>query len=377
MYKLLPLLRVALKRHAPLLGKLFGITLLTKHQTKVSLSISAKKLLHDKGNTLVLRQVTAVTDTNKQLFKEETIRTASRYVWRLENPEGKLHQLPNGSLRVHNKILDLGFGNSAIIKDLVKRTPRQVRSATILIAPWPHYWTGYFDYIFFVALNLCRIKNRLSPEEFAEAVVCYPLFNTSFEQEILDLLGVKRANLFDSRHTNIVFKSCLIGNTDSWFYPNKHDVFAFKVLIQTLTKGKQSENTRLYIQRTGRRKVVNENELLILLNKFNFTIIEDIPRTFTEQILLYYNASFIIGPHGASFANILGCRAGTHLFELFANTYMPGYFRYLAQLLELNYSAYCDSQPSGSEHSHVADDIVINLQDLEQQLSSLLYVELV
>ncbi|RZJ57843.1 MAG: glycosyltransferase family 61 protein [Hymenobacter sp.] len=377
MRKLLLLLRVSIKKYAPLLSKLFGITLLTGQQTKVSLSVNATALLHDQGDIVTLHPVTSVTKADKQLFREETISTASRYVWRLENTDRTMQQLPNGSLLVHKEVLDLGFGNSAALKDLVKRAPRQARFASVLIAPWPHYWTGYFDYIFFIALNICRIKNELSAEEFAEAVVCYPLFNSSFEREILDLLGVKRANVLDSRHSNVVFNSCLIGNIDSWFYPNKHDVAAFQAIVRSIVKDKQSENNRIYIQRTGRRKVINENELLVLLKKFDFTIIADVPRTFAEQILLYYNASFIIGPHGASFANILGCRAGTHLFELFANTYMPGYFRYLAHLLELNYAAYCDGQPSGSDHSHVADDVFINLEELEQQLSGLLCAALV
>lgn len=373
MRKLLALAKSLLKRQAPRVSKLFGLTLLTKSQTKVSLALWATELGQDLGEELTLPRLTSgVTMQDKQLFGEETLRTAAGSVWRLENTDRTMTQLPSGSLLRQQQVLDLDFGNSAVLSDLFKRAPRQQRATKVLIAPWTHYWTGYFDYIFFIALKICRIKSQLSAAEFAEAVVCYPLFHAPFEHEILALLGVNQANVCDSRSTKVVFDACIIGNNESWFYPNKQDVLAFRGVVQRTLHGKKATNTRLYIQRAGRRQVVNEADVLRLLHRLGFTIIADVSRSYAEQLDLYYNAAFIVGPHGASFANIIGCRAGTHLVELFADAYVPGYFRYLAQLLDLNYAAYCAGQPRGSDHRHVADDITVDIAELEQQLSSLL-----
>jgi capsular polysaccharide biosynthesis protein len=377
MHVLLRLVKSFLKKQAPLLSKLFGLTLLTKPQTNARLALQATQVAQDPGELVTLPRVTACSAIlDKQLFGEETLRTAPAYVWRLANTDGQLTQLPSGNLVLHKQVLDLDFGNGAVLQDLVKRAPRQQRATTLLIAPWTHYWTGYFDYVFFIALKLCRIKQQLSAQEFAEALICYPLFNTRFEQEILTLLGVTPANVVDSRHTEVVFDTCLIGNNDSWFYPNKQDVLVFSNLVQRPLKPTKAANTRLYIQRTGRRRIRNEGELLRLLEKLDFIIVADVPRAYAEQLALYHDASFIMGPHGASFANIVGCRAGTQLLELFADAYVPGYFRYLAQVLGLPYAAYCAGQPNGSDHRHVADDMVVDVADLEQQLNRLLALPL-
>ena len=371
---LLPFLRLA-KRHSNYFCKLFNITLLSKEQTQEVLNLQAKLLLSEPGENLLLAPV-LVSATNEQLFKENSISAAPRYVWELNNEDGKIKLLPSGCICAHNKVLDLGFGNRAVVKDLLKRSfkrsPRQLRTTKILIAPWGHYWTGYYDYLFFVALNLYRIKSTMQPSEVAETIVCYPLFNTAFEREILLLIGFEPENILDSRTHNVDFKTCLVGNNGSWFYPNRVDVLAFKTLIQHTTSFSAPTNNRIYIQRTGRRKVLNEKELILLLKKYDFSVIEDVPRSFSDQLRLYHNASFIIGPHGASFANILACRAGTQLLELFSNTYVPEYFRYLAYILDLNYAAYCNGAPIGNDHRFVQDDIIVNLEDLEQQLLHLL-----
>ena len=365
-------LKAALKRHAPLLAKLGGLTLLTRPQTEDLLARRATTLLHDPGSLVDLPRLASFTTPAVILFDAETVPTATGCVYRLDQQAGPLYQLPNGSMRVDRQVLDLDFGTGAVLADLLRRPRRTRRVAPLLIAPWSHYWTGYFDFVFFIALKLHRIKCQLSPAEFAEAIVCYPLFHTRFEQEILALLGVDPANLVDSRQVQVAFTACVLGNNDSWFYPNRLDVLAFRDLVHRTLAGSPGGGKRLYIQRRGRRQVYNEPALLALLEELDFTVIADEPRSYLDQLTLYHQASFIIGPHGASFANLVACRAGTQLLELFASTYVPGYFRYLAHLLELPYAAYCPAPPRGSDHRHVADDVVIEVEVLAQQLRHLL-----
>lgn len=365
-------LKRTVKKHSTLLARLAGLTLLSKQQTKVYLALEAEQLRYNIGDSLMLPSILSTALNNKQLFAEKYIQPGSAYVWRYEKSRKKTKQLRNGSLQLNSKVLDLGFGNSVVAKDLARNSHRDTRSAKILIAPWSYYWTGYFDYIFFVALTISRIKHTLPPAEFADAVVCYPLFHTSFEREISSLLGVKPENIIDSRETEVLFSTAIIGNIDNWFYPNKQDILEFKALIENNLRLTYEQPTRLYIQRAGRRKVSNEAALISLLKRYDFRIIEDVPRTFAEQAALYHSAAFIIGPHGASFANVLWCQPNTELFELFPSTYMPEYFRYLAHILGLRYSAYCYGEPIGNEHHHVNDDVFVDLDELEQQLAVLL-----
>lgn len=364
-------LRVFLKKYSALLIKPFGIRLLGKGDT---ISYLARyELAYSAGQTLLLRSVPNLLLDGQALFAESVITTSSTRVWRYEKLSGQALQLPNGSLMINKCVLDTDFGNGIIVKDWLKPRKRTELTAAILIAPWSHYWRGYYDYLFFVALKLCRIKNTLSAAEFQQAVVCYPLTHTSYEKDILALFGFEPERLLDSRHINVQFQTCILGSNDSWFYANEQDIYAFKQLLSLhLEKHLPVEvrqHNRIYVRRAGRRKILNEDALLALLQQYNFQIIDDVPHTLLEQVHIYYHAAFVIGPHGAAFANILWCQPGTHLFELFPNTYTPDYFRYLAQVMGLTYSAYCQGVPLGSDHRHVEDNIYLNIDELKYCLA--------
>lgn len=365
--RILRFVRGWLKQHAALLVQPFGFRLLSKAQTAALLRGTA--LVHAPGEALTLPEVVGVVSPHKRLFAQQAITTASARVWRYENVDGQAVQLRNGSLMIQKQVLDTDFGNSAAMRELFTPTTRPVRAAKLLIAPWSHYWTGYFDYVFFVALKLCRIKNTLSAEAFAHAVVCYPLVHSPYERDLLAVLGVKPENLLDSRRVRVRFDTCLLGSNDSWFYPNRQDVLAFRQLLVAHLPEEARLDQRLYIRRAGRRRVVNEHAVLALVQRHGFRIVEDEPRTLAEQGALYAHAAVVLGPHGASFANILWCQPGTHLFELFPDAYMPGYFRYLAQALDLRYSAYCHGAPAGSDHGHVADDVAVDVDELDRCLT--------
>ena len=70
MHHLLRLLKATLKKQAPRLSKLFGLTLLTKHQTTVRLAGRATELLRDPGEVLTLPRLASSTRTtpDKQFF---------------------------------------------------------------------------------------------------------------------------------------------------------------------------------------------------------------------------------------------------------------------------------------------------------------------
>lgn len=367
---LLSTIKGGLKSQSALLGKPLGMNLLTKSQTERYLAKG--QLDSEAGRAVVLPRVTSPLGDGKILFEEKAIEEGAAFVWRHDNRDRKAVQLRSGNLLMGDKVLNTDFGNNAVFKDLLKWNKRTKHTAKTLIAPWSHYWSGYYDYVYFVASKLGRIKRVISPAEFDEAVLAYPLFNTGFERELLELIGFKAANIVDSRTTNVQFETCLLGNNDSWFYPNSRDVLALKQLIESRVQINEETPQRIYIRRAGRRRVLNEDALVTLLLNYNFRIIDDVPRTVREQIALYRHASFIIGPHGASFANILWCRPGAHLFELFPDNYMPEYFRYLAQVLELQYSGYCPGQPGGSHHTHMEDDVVVSIEEVKRCLDTLL-----
>ncbi|RYF46955.1 MAG: glycosyltransferase family 61 protein, partial [Cytophagaceae bacterium] len=261
----------------------------------------------------------------------------------------------------------------ALLANLLKPDRRPVLKHPVVIAPWSHYWSGYFDYLLFVVGKLARMKTVLTPTLFAEAIVTYPLLHSSFEAELLSLLGINADRLVDSRTQAIQFDRCILANNSSWFYPSAADVMALKSIVESQIPPPESAPTRrIYISRKGRRQVTNEDALTAMLIQYGFDIIEDKPRSITEQIELYQSASFIVGPHGASFANILWCQPGTLLLELFAPNYRPEYFRYLTHVLNLRHAAYCLGPVAESHYTFVDADMEVSVAEVERGITQLL-----
>ncbi|GAB3643482.1 hypothetical protein GCM10027423_41190 [Spirosoma arcticum] len=223
-----------------------------------------------------------------------------------------------------------------------------------------------------VAAKICRIKDSLPEHLFLQSVIAYPLLNTAYEQEVLALIGFQQNQILDSRIYSISFDTCLFGDSGNWCYPNVADVMSLKKHIEGRISVQLTNQHRIYISRAGRRRIINEESLIELLLRYDFTIIDDTPRSIAEQVSIYRNADFILGPHGASFANVIWCKPGTHLFELFNADYKPDCFLYLSQLLGLRYSAYCSEETIPNTKDPLMADIIVSILEMERVLTNTL-----
>ncbi|MEZ0542948.1 glycosyltransferase family 61 protein [Fibrella arboris] len=364
-------LKDRLKHFSPALLQLVGLKLLTKAQTEALLRpFQVSKSIK---SPITLKRVVDAATPEKELFHTKVIETDPDFVWDYPNNTGRASLLRSGNLAISKAFLDTDFGNQAIVTDLLKPDKRTTVTYPVVIAPWSHYWGTYSDFLLFVVAKLARIKTVLTPAQFDKAVVAYPLSNTPYEAELLGILGVGADRLIDSRLYIIQFERCILANNSSWFYPAAADLLALRSLIDKQIPFTSTNTTRrIYISRKARRKVNNEEALTTMLRRHDFDIIDDKPRSVREQIALYRSASFIIGPHGASFSNILWCRPGTQLFELFAPNYRPEYFRYMSQVLGLRHAAYCLGPPADSHYTFLDADIDVSIDEVERGVLALL-----
>ncbi|GAB3643691.1 glycosyltransferase family 61 protein [Spirosoma arcticum] len=353
----------------------FGYNLLSKEQTKSYLA--PHLLVTHRGKTVSLSPVHDAADAAKTIFPPTDVVTESSSVWQYERGSEQVVQLRSGGLMSGRTVLNTDYWSHDLFKNGLAQKKRDRRSVQTLIAPFSHYFDnnvfiGYYDYVFLVAAKLCRIKAALPDGSFSDAVVSYPLVNTSYEREFLALIGFQPHQIVDSRQVSVAFERCLLGNHDNWAHQNEADIRFLKTQIDASLPIKRTERNRIYISRSGRRRILNEKALISLLERYDFQIIEDKPRSVAEQYAIYKNASFIMGPHGASFANILWCEPGTHLLELFSSNYVPNYFYYLAQVLGLHYSAYCQGDGIKLDIGTIAEDIEVSIDDLERCLIPLI-----
>lgn len=358
--------------------KIFRLELLDKEQTIQYLE--PYLVINHPETQMVLPTVPNRANLSRIVFDQVEIRTSPGYVWNYNRNGKPTSQLAYGAILTDRKLLCTDFPSYHLNRNFITRPQRTSSPHATLMAPWSHYqdgviFGGYYDFVMLVAAKLCRMKEALNPAVFENTVVAYPLFNTSYEQEMLALIGFAPDRILDSREQRVRFDQCILGNSGHWFYPNPADIRALKKNVEGKLKPRQTPKKRIYISRAGRRRVINEASLLTLLKKYDFTIIDDKPRSVAEQVEIYKNASFIMGPHGASFTNVIWCEPGTHLFELFSPTMIVPHFLYLAQLMQMQYSAYHHVITLKNKGERVEEDIFVSIADLEKILDELLPVD--
>ncbi len=302
------------------------------------------------------------------------------FVWQYQNNRYKAKLLPSGSVLVNGRVLCTDFSLQDVPGDLLRPPRRQPVQVNTLVAPFGHYqdgvaFGGYYDFMLLVAGKLSLIREALPDISFADATVTYPLFGTAYEQAFLAHLGFQPARVLDSRRHAVTFEQCLLANNGDWFYPNPASILALRRQLLQLVPNPNAPRERIYISRAGRRRILNEDALTRMLLDYGFRIVDDVPRSLAEQAALYQRASFILGPHGASFANIVCCQPGTHLFELFAPSYVPDFFLYMTQLLGMTYSAHIAGaktySATGVSGQDQAENIRVSVSDVERSLNRL------
>ncbi|TFF37085.1 glycosyltransferase family 61 protein [Mucilaginibacter psychrotolerans] len=327
------------------------------------------------GNTLLLPQTANSGEGAQVIFAEKEITTQHTYVWEYQQPGKTAWVTRNGSPIVEKRVICID-GNFSFYRDIWKPDTRPTQNLPAVIVLFSQLqdgimFGGYYDFVFLVAAKLCRIQDAIA--DTAGIAIAYPLFNTAYEADFMQLLDVEPLNLIDTRHTKPVSPRVITGNIAYW-YPTLDDINSLKLHIAKKISPKTTAPKRIYISRVGRRHVVNEAEVLLMLQKYNFEVIEDKRRSIAEQIEIYHNAAFILGPHGASFSNMIWCQPGAHLMELFSPNYMPDFFAYLAVLMDMQYSAFY----SGTANKQVAyldglvEDIHVDVAELETSLQKIL-----
>lgn len=370
LYGLSTIVKKTLRKTALFVAKLLGFKLLSKTQTQAYLAPYLVGM--QPGNSLTLPEVPNLAYPATPIFQETQISTEPTHVWRYERGQKSATLLPCGVSLTDHKVLNTDYWSHDILKKPY-RPKRTQRHAQTVIAPFSHYFdgdvfVGYYDFMLLVAAKVCRIKATIPADEFANAIVAYPLVNTTYEREFLAMMGFKPDQIVDTRQTNVQFEQCLIGDHTNWAHQNAADLMALKNEVEGKLQIKRTARNRVYISRACRRSILNEAALIEMLRRYDFQIIEDKPRTIAEQCAIYKNASIIIGPHGASFTNLIWCEPDTQVIELFAPKYAPNYFLYIAQLMNLRYSAYSQETVSNFDMGTIGDDISLFIPDLERTL---------
>lgn len=147
-----------------------------------------------------------------------------------------------------------------------------------------------------------------------------------------------------------------------------------KILDNQTNKNEQKK--RLYISRnkSSNRRLINEEDIIKILSKYNFEVVNLELLTVKQQGELLSQAEIVISPHGSGLSNLIFCPPKTKIIEIFSPNYVYPCYWLVSNLVNLNYY-YLIGENLGSKHFHQLiypdprlEDIYLNQDHLQQLL---------
>jgi hypothetical protein len=229
----------------------------------------------------------------------------------------------------------------------------------------------YYHWIFD---TLPRLK-LLKDSGFTYDKIVIPA-QSRFQRESLDLLGVDHACIIsdpglqvEADHLIVPTLPGTVGNPPAWAC----DFLRRSFLPHLGVRGPQTR--RIYIARgdDATRRITNEPQLLRMLEREGFEIIRPEEHRFLDQVRLFDEASIVIGAHGSGLSNLVFCRPGTQVIELFSPHYVTVPYWALANQVGLDYSYVMGDgswERARGRGRRIHDDIRIDVAKVEAALDA-------
>jgi hypothetical protein len=187
------------------------------------------------------------------------------------------------------------------------------------------------------------------------------LVNTehSFQRETLEILGIPAAKVISpSADTHIQAQTLIVPSLPGQLglMTPRSCEFLRKTFLGTSFPN-SSANRVIYVTRRDAltRRVLNEEELLNRMSRYDVETITLEDMTVSRQAGLFANALLIIAPHGAGLANTVFCPKHSAVIEFMPETYENPCFEILAGFLSLRYVRIPSRSVSPANHDQYVE----------------------
>ncbi len=242
-------------------------------------------------------------------------------------------------------------------------------------------WTGgggngnYFHWLFdsLPRLHLLKLSGLFEESDlFAVPALKFP-----FQRQSLSLLGLSDDQTIESRAVNDLKADRVVatdhprGNTSRvprWICGSLRKAFLPALVPPPFVA------PRIYLSRRdslGSRRIRNEEVLVKRLSAEGFVVVTATDYSFAEQISLFHQADGVVAPHGAGLGNLVFCRPGTKVVEIFSSAWWLPMYEAICNHLYLAYAGFEGSvEPPLSGDSREALKLDISV-DIDRLLSTI------
>ncbi|HZY36651.1 MAG TPA: glycosyltransferase family 61 protein [Mucilaginibacter sp.] len=241
-----------------------------------------------------------------------------------------------------------------------------------------HPWFNYFHWITESIFRLWMVRRNLDkctlllPEYFKDA---------DFIMGSLEPFNIKNIYFIPNGKSLMVKNLCLpqIKQVcDSYNRRHLKQVRGFYTnYVQAEKKIAIGMGNKLYVSRrlAKRRKVVNEEEILLVLEKYGFETFHPEKFSFLEQVAIFSRVRYLVGEHGSGLTNLLFVPEGASLLELHKDKtneldHPSPLFWYMAEGLGIHY--YHQLCETYGREDYFDGDYIVDACFLEKNLKLML-----
>lgn len=260
------------------------------------------KNLNSKDTLLFSREFSRRMPSLVQYTYKNININSEEYLWK------KLKFLKQTFFRRESRKKEIISNFKFLVKSLFKRK-RIIDNGLWLIDNWSY---GYFHWF-------ADVLQKHTAQNAKKSKLILPYFYSKYEYIVssskileIELLFIKEKEIIKCRNLTIIPTSFISGN----FYPKLISDLSLK--FKNFKTQKKQFNKVIYVSRnkSSRRKVHNEEELINSIKRHNGYIFYFEDHDWEDQINLVKNCDILICPHGASLTNILFAQNNIKIIEL-------------------------------------------------------------
>ena len=264
---------------------------------------------------------------------------------------------------------------------LTKGTPRLKKKIKGRVLSLVQGASGNKNYAHWMLDILPKIKLCSEHYSLKEIDFFYISGLQNFQKQTLSTLNIKENRIVNSDTNRHIEASELIVVNHPWYHKgfilNQYELLPSWIIYHLrdiyLRYSKQFDNNeKIYIDRTDSNfkhcQIQNDKEVFDFLKDKGFLKYKIGKLSFFEQIYLFNNAKFIIGAHGAAFANLSFCRPDTNIIEIKPSSHPNNAYKRISQINNLNYKLI--STKDLDENQKKFGDIYLPVKELEQCIKS-------
>jgi len=204
--------------------------------------------------------------------------------------------------------------------------------------------TASTQHIYFHWLHEVLARMQMAEQSSSRRTLYYIDAHLPVQRETLDLLGIGPDRIINAADTAVLQADRLLIPCHQIMNGREFPEWSLRYLRDCFLPSAGAPagrgTRRLYVSRRAsrHRRIRNEEAVLHILERFGFEEYVAERFSFREQVRSFGEAEAVVAPHGSGLANIVFCRPGTTVVELFPGAFSDLYYR-LAAAMELSYRA--------------------------------------